>query len=872
MMEHNLAITKFQVNGQAGQALADSRELRFTLCVEGSADAMAFLLFRDGKALWVSDTLEWQPDCRCTVPVEPCDSYQVVAQVRCGEHCVQTEMTLLTGMMDTPWRAQWIEPEQEAPALERPIQFFEQFVPQPDHFGGHHRLRCAQELRRVFTLNKLPKRAAIYATAHGVYTLWLNGQRVDQRRLAPETTSYPEQLYYQVYDLTNLLHRGENELRVQLADGWWIGRIGLPGYSCQYGDRLGFLGQMELDYGGYTKRIVTDGQFESRPSYIRYSDLFMGEKWDLTLPEQAWTPCQVKGFPRDRLAAQPIQPIIPWTTLECVSLDYAPNGELVADFGQCMAGVAELVLDCPAGTVVTLDHSETLDNQGNFFRNILGRNKDQQDMLICGEGEIRFCPEFTYHGFRYLRLDGVKKEQVKSLRALVIGTRLEQSGWFECSDPRINQLQHNINWSTRSNMVSVPTDCPQREKQGWTGDILAFASTGCFNYDLKGFLEGWLGQMRLEQTEDGGIPIVIPSYPAQTEMQVSGFGGNTSAAWSDACVLVPLELYRSYGDKQILRDNLAMMEGWLGFIDRATEVRPDDYDSRDDAGKERCRYLWTGGFHFGDWIIPSYQDDIMTGAAVTGRVIAACQYAVTVKGYIEVLETLEESEEKINGYKLLLGNIRRAIREEFVHEDGTITGDLQGMYVMVLYAGAVEGDLAERVTNRLVQLIEANGGCLDTGFVSVPHLLDVLTDHGREELAWKLLYQTRSPSWLYQVSQGATTIWENWNAIRPDGTVTTSSFNHYALGCVGDWIYRHIGGLRRKGPGWSAIEFAPDLHCGMNHAVCSYLTPYGRACCSWKRTGLGFEVEVAVPHGVRAALRLPGLEQDLTAGIHTFCV
>ena len=752
------------------------------------------------------------------------------------------------------WLAQWIEPEQENGVREREIQFFEQFVPMPDHFGGHDRLRPVQELRRVFELQELPESAVLYATAHGVYSLWLNGKRVDERRLAPETTPYESLLYFQRYDLTPVLRKGENTLRVLLGDGWWIGRIGLTGDSCQYGDRLAFLGQLELNYEGDKQYILTDEQFESRPSFIAYSDLFMGEKWDMTAPQKSWTSCVPVGAPTENLMLQPIPPISPWTTLEGVFLD-VPNGELVVDFGQCFAGVAELVLDCPVGTVVTLDHSETLNEEGNFFRNILGRNKDQQDTVVCGDGETKFCPEFTYHGFRYLRISGAQRHEVKSVRALVLGTPLEELGEFSCTDERLNQLQYNIRWSTRSNMVSVPTDCPQREKAGWTGDIQVFAPTGCFNYDLYGFLSAWLGQMRLSQTEDGGIPIIIPSYPAQTAMQTKTFGGNTSAAWSDACVLVPLALYECFGDKKVLADNRNMMERWLEFI----EANSHDY-------------LWDEGYHFGDWMIPSYQDDIMGGTAVTGKMISACQYAVTVAAYIKVLEALGEPEDKIEAYRVLLKHIRRAVREKFIHEDGTIEGGLQGLYVMALYSGAAQGELAEKVAARLIDLIEGNGNCLDTGFVSVPHLLDMLTEYGHKDMAWKLLFRDESQSWLYQVRQGATTIWENWNAIRPDGTVTTSSFNHYALGCIGDWIYRHIGGLHRMSAGWSRIEYAPDFGCGLDSAKCSHKTPYGLAACQWENVDGEAVVEVTVPDGVEAYIKLPGLEQKLKAGIHAFHV
>lgn len=855
-MEMILAITEYQINGRSKAPVTDRREVQVSLWVEGPAETMCFRLYgRNGELLWESGRLPWSPNCTLSgLPLEPCRTYRLEAAVSCPGCDAGAAACLHTGLMGTPWQAGWIEPEQEAPVKERPIQFFEQFVPMPDHFGGHGRLKPAQELRRVFELEELPRRAALCASAHGVYALWLNGERVDPRRLAPETTCYESLLYYQVYDLAGLLRKGENTLRVLLGDGWWIGRIGITGDSCQYGDRLAFLGQMELEYpDGKVETIVTDERFESRPSHIRYADLFMGEKWDMSEALGAWTPCRVAGPADDTLALQLMEPVSVWTALEPAALMTTPNGELVADFGQCLAGVVELKLNCPAGTVVTLDHSETLDTEGNFFRNILGRNKDQQDVVVCGGGGTCFCPEFTYHGFRYVRIDGVSREEVLSVRALAVGTMLEEIGSFSCSDQRLNQLQHNIRWSTRSNMLSVPTDCPQREKAGWTGDIQVYAPTGCFNYDLNGFLTAWLGQMRLSQTEDGGIPIVIPSYPAQTAIQGETFGGNTSAAWSDACVLVPLTLYKSYGDTRVLRDNLPMMEKWMDFLANASHD-----------------HLLVDGFHFGDWMIPSWQDDVMGGVAVTAKVIAGCQYAVTTAAYIEVLKALGEPAEKVEQYRTLLEQIRNAVAAAYIHEDGTMDGDLQGMYVMALYSGAARGELAAKVAARLVKRIEDNGGCLDTGFVATPHLLDMLMEYGYKDVAWSLLYQTKSPSWLYQVAQGATSIWENWNAIRPDGTVTTSSYNHYSLGAVGSWIYRHIGGLHRLAPGWSAIEYAPDVNCGMEWASCSHRTPYGLAACKWEKKDGKTTVEVTVPHGVSAVVRLPGVERELTAGVHAF--
>ena len=851
-----MAITQFQVNGRTNTAVTDSADLRAALYVEGPAKEMSFTLYRGGMLCWKSETMSWQPHFALkNLPLEPCRGYRLAVEVRGDNASAKCELTLYTGLMGGSWQGSWIEPKQEPGIKEREIQFFEQFVPMPDHLGGHDRLRPVQELQRVFMVEKLPEQAILCASAHGVYALWLNGKRVDGRRLAPESTPYESMLYYQVYDLTDLLQEGENTLRILLGDGWWIGRIGLTGDSCQYGDKLGFLAQLHLNYGDRTEVICTDEQFLSRPSHIKYSDLMMGEKWDLNAPHAAWTPCETAGKADDTLKLQLVEPVTVWNALEPVSVLTTPNGELVADFGQCLAGVVELKVNCPAGREIRLDHSETLDSEGNFFRNILGRNKDQEDRVICGTGETCFCPEFTYHGFRYVRITGASCEEVISVRALAVGTPVEKTGSFACSHAGLNQLQHNIEWSTRSNMVSVPTDCPQREKVGWTGDIQVYAPTGCFNYDLHGFLSAWLGQLRISQTEDGAVPIVAPSYPEQTRMQVKTFGGNTSAAWSDACVLLPLTIYKATGDKQVLRDNLDMMERWMDFVGNASH-----------------EYLWTDGYHFGDWLIPSFQDDINAGTAATAPGIAAFQYAITTASIIEVLEVLEEPAEKIEKYRELLQNIKKAACGKFIREDGSIDGELQGLYVMALRSGVAEPELAQKVADRLETIIEANNGGLNTGFVSTPHLLDMLAAYGHGDRAWKLLFRTESPGWLYQVEQGATTIWENWNAIRPDGTVTTSSYNHYSLGAVGSWLYRHIGGLYNVGAGWNDIRFAPDINCGLEWAACSHQTPYGLAACHWKKSEGRTVVEVTVPYGVRAAVSLPGLERELEAGTYRFAV
>ena len=300
-------------------------------------------------------------------------------------------------------------------------------------------------------------------------------------------------------------------------------------------------------------------------------------------------------------------------------------------------------MEAPERTEVVLDFAEVLDEAGNFYRNIMGRNKDQRDVFVCEAGETTFRPWFTYHGFRYVRIQGIDRGQVVSIAACALGTDLASTGHFACSDERLNALQRNIRQSERSNMFSVPTDCPQREKMGWTGDILVFAKTGCFNYDLHNFLAGWLANMRAEQCADGEVPNVIPTYPAQDRMERAMKGYNTSAAWGDACVLVPYDLYLCYGDKRVLRDNLAMMERWLEFVAKAAAEEPEHFARMTPGQQARNPYLWNTGWHFGDWLIPSFAGShagVMEGMMATREVVASCQYAITVRAFLEVLDAL----------------------------------------------------------------------------------------------------------------------------------------------------------------------------------------------------------------------------------------
>lgn len=891
-MATGLKITKFDIDGRKVYLGIDNPAPVFHFAVDANEPGKQISAYRikvktDGRRVWDSGKCAYVGVNYITCGGEalaPKTAYEAALELwdEKDEKLEAVGQVFETGFLGEGWEAGWIEPEQEDAQEEKQLQFMQLLVPNPEFWGGEARLRPVKQLRKSINIEKRVKKARIYASAHGVYNLYLNGRKISLRRLAPENSAYGKLLYYQTYDVTKELQQGENVIGALLADGWWIGRLGMSGDSCNYGKRLGFLMEMEITYTDGSREVIcSDESFRSADSYICYSDLYIGEKQDLLnrddawmragFDDSSWDACSPADYPMDSLRAQPLDPVCVTEILDMVCIFETPKGELVMDFGQVIAGVLHITFQAKAGQVVAFEHGEVLDRDGNYINNILGRNKDQKDVVVCAAGEQIFEPQFTYHGFRYVRVTGLKKSQIISAKAYVMGSPVEQAGSFHCSDEKLNRLQHNICWSTKANMFSVPTDCPQREKLGWTGDIQVFAKTGCFNYDLRSFLSAWLANMRAEQQENGEIPVVVPNPPKQEQTQRIMSGGfNSSAAWGDACVLVPWYLYECYGDRRVLEENLPMMERWLAYIKESCALKPEGYADFSQEQKERNPYLWTKQYHFGDWLIPSLRalpDGVARGTQETAAVVGSAFYAITVSCYCKVLAALG-MEEKAAEYGALLERIRSAVREEYVAADGTVGGSsLQGLYVVVLKAGIVEGELRKRVAARLAELIHENGDCLDTGFVSVPYLLDVLSDNGYQALAYQLLFQTQAPSWLYMVDNGATTIWENWLAVTADGTPTESSYNHYAFGCVGDWIYRHIGGIRRLEAGYRRILFAPDVDCGLKESSCTLQTPYGAAALSW-RLEEGGTVLLAgrVPVGTTARLVVGEQTRELVGG------
>lgn len=775
------------------------------------------------------------------------------------------EMALLS---HSDWQAKWIVPEQAPTTMEPEMKFFQKLAPvPPDFVRDYSKLNPCQYLRKSFRIDGIIKQARVYATAHGVYRLSVNDSRIGDQELAPGATAYDKYLEYQTYDLTGQLKQGENVIGAVLADGWYTGRIGLPGDSCQYGDQLALLLQLEIEYlDGRRQVIVSDADFESSTGPLRYSDLFIGEKYDARLESSVreWRRVNTADYGYANLVAQIGDPVRAIQEIKPVAVITTPKGETVVDLGQVIAGRFRMRVQGTAGSEISLEFSEVLDQDGNFLINIIGRNKDQKDFYILKGGDIEtYEPWFTFHGFRYIKVVGYPGEiGPDDFAGVVLASDLRPSGTFECSDPRLNQLQQNIVWSQKANMLSIPTDCPQRERAGFTGDAQIYSPTACFNMDMDAFFTRWLRNVVLEQLDDGQVPNNVPYWKSYGETFFPIQQSHTSAAWGDACIIVPWVLYNAYGDVRVLEETYRTMVRWVAYIEQqAASGIPETFEGEMTPERiERQKFLWNTGFHFGDWLIPSMTAGYANpfeSAKATKELVACCFYAYSTELLAQIAAVLGKREDA-ERYQALSQKIRQAFADEYLRPDGSFKNHFQGIYVLALKMKMVPDDARGKVVSQLASLIEANGYRLDTGFVTVSYLLDALSDNGRKDLAYKILFQTECPSWLYQVEKGATTMWETWDAIRPDGHVNLSSFNHYAFGCVGDWLYKFIAGLNHDQPGYRHITIKPDMDGGLLGAKASYQSVYGQISSSWQRGQNGrTTLQAEIPGNTTATVRLP---------------
>jgi alpha-L-rhamnosidase len=726
--------------------------------------------------------------------------------------------------------------------------------------------------RRAFTLDADVVSARLYVTAHGLYEAEINGTRVGDQALAPGWTSYTSRLRFQTHDVTALLQTGENVLGATVADGWYRGRLSWETELRNvFGDRLGLMAQLEVVLSdGRSVVVGTDGSWRSSTGPVRAADIYDGESHDATreLPgwsapgfdDTAWQ--QVETVDRDpaTLVAPNGPPVRATRVLPVADVLSSPSGATLLDFGQNMVGRLRIRVAGARGAVVRLRHAEVLEN-GEIGVRPLRSAKATDTYTLRGDagGEV-WEPRFTFHGFRYAEVTGWPGEfDPADVTAVVLHSDMERTGWFECSDQMLNRLHENVVWGMRGNFVDVPTDCPQRdERLGWTGDLQVFMPTASYLYDCAGFVTSWLEDLAADQTEQGTVPLFVP------HVDIPGpFGGEpmAQAGWGDAGVVVPWVLYQRFGDVDVLRRQYGSMCLWV-----------DSLTATLGSGT-----LWDRpAFQLGDWLDPSAPPD-NPALAATDSILVATAYRARVAQILSEVACLLGQESDAAKYAELAGSVRSAWNDEYVTPHGRVVSDSQTAYALALEF-ALLPDEHQRVhaARRLVAVVRRQGHRIATGFLGTPLICDALTTAGATDDAYQLLLQTDCPSWLYSVGKGATTIWERWDSMLPDGSINPgemTSFNHYALGAVADWMHRVIGGLAPAAPGYREIAVAPRPGGRLTSVTTAHLTPYGRAEVSWRRQEGRLTVDVVVPVGTTALIALPEASWEpvrIGAGRHTF--
>lgn len=715
-------------------------------------------------------------------------------------------------------------------------------------------------LRRAFSLKSGVKEARLYATALGLYEFELNGRRVGEDFFTPGWTSYKHRLQTQTYDVTDMLRAGDNALGAYLGKGWYSGDLAWNDKRNLYGDRQALLAQLVVRYeDGSEETVCTDGAWRTAGSQVLLSQIYHGETYDARLERHgwsapgfddgAWTAVEVVPHTKDILVPQENDPVRRIEEIRPIALIRTPLGETVIDFGQNMVGWVRFSVEGAAGQQVELHHAEVLDREGNFYTDNMRSAKQTIRYTLKGGAPETYEPRFTFQGFRYVRLIGFGDNvDLSRFAGIVLHTDMPATGSFQCSDPLVNQLQRNIDWGLRGNFLDVPTDCPQRdERLGWTGDAQMFVRTAAYLRGVAPFFTKWLRDVAADQRADGGVPFVVP--------HVLDDGSYSSAAWGDAAVICPWTIYLTYGDTRILAEQYDSMKAWVSYMRAQGEQE----------------YLWNTGFHFGDWLGLDAKPDTYVGA--TDRdYIATAFYAHSVS-LVQKTAAVLGKEADAAEYAELHARVLAAFNEEFVTPSGRLSVPTQTAQVLALTFGLLEGRAKERAVAKLMELLEESKHHLTTGFVGTPYLNHALSDNGQNDEAYKLLLQQDYPSWLYPVTKGATTIWEHWDGIKEDGSFWSkdmNSFNHYAYGAIGDWLYRSVAGLDtdERAPGYKHLVLRPRPAEGLSWAEAQLETMYGEALSAWNR-GIGgaMEQRAVVPPNATATIVLPGASlSGLTEG------
>jgi alpha-L-rhamnosidase len=739
--------------------------------------------------------------------------------------------------------------------------------------------RPAYHLARDFHVGGPVRGGLLKLTAHGLFEAFVNGERVGDRELLPGFTAYRRRLEVHTFDVTGLLRPGDNAVGVLLSDGWWRSQHSSERGTDSYGTALAVLGVLEvtLESGG-TVTVGTGPSWRSCPSHILGADMIAGEVHDLRrrLPGWAeagadrtsWDPARPADHGTGRLCEPTAPPVRRMEELSPVSVREIAPGRHVVDFGQNSNGWVRLDDLGPAGRTLTLVYGEALDAGGDVTqRNVSHEDRFpdrpfQTDVVTSAGDGSSFEPRHSTKGFRYVRVEGHPGPLAAgAITSVVVRSDLQPIGGFHCSDERVNRLHAAADWSLRTNACDIPTDCPTRERAGWTGDWQVFVESAAFLYDVVDFSLRWLADVAAEQREDGAVLNFVPDpHDFSLPQHARWAAAQGSAGWGDAACHVPFELYRATGRTDFLEPQLEMMRRWVDFAAgrAATGRHPARAAARPDPLPHE-RYLWDSGFHFGEWAEPAAVEE-PPGAAF-GRVLrmdhgpTATAYLYRSASELSELAALAGDEGTAGRAGELAAHVRRAWQLEFLDEVGRVQPQTQANLVRALAFGLLPDDAVTGAVEDLVGLVRAADTHLGTGFLSTPFLLPVLADHGHADLAYELLFQDSAPSWLHMIDAGATTIWEHWNGFDRQGE---GSLNHYSKGAVVNFLHRYVGGLRILEPGYRRFGVAPGPGGGISSAEVHHLSPHGRIEVRWRVTGGRGELDLVVPPGTTAEVRLPG--------------
>lgn len=844
-----MRISRLTVNGLT-EGLVTDEPPRFAFELESDSPGEALTAATVGVGEWHVQTTE-QTGIVYGGPLDAHREYtvQIDATGTSGATATATA-TFRTGRCGTPWIGQWItDAAYQTPKKQSPVPM---------------------SFRTRFTPRRPVRRAWAESTAQGVYELELNGRKLGSDYFAPGFTSYRHQLQYQTYAADNVLP-GENTLLATVAGGWAVGSFTHKRVNKIYADRQAFLCELHVEYDDGTFDVIATGpEWEvCTNGPFRMAEWYDGETYDATVTagDHAWKHADIAPPPQGapRIIAQYGPSVRRQRELSPVAVMTSPTGETVYDFGQNFAGVIHARLRGAHGQQIIFRHAEVLVDDELFVKSL--RTAKATATYTCRDGEQEYSPTLTYMGFRYVGVRGIQPADLE-LTALVLHSDLAETGSFSCSDERLNRLQSAIQWGGRSNFVDIPTDCPQRdEREGWTGDYAVFAPTASYNFDMSRFVDKWLRDLSAEQGRGGGIPMVVPKAG-------NPFPTMATSCWGDVCVLAPWAEYQARGDLSLLRRQYPTMKKFLKaatWWSRLLSVSTDQ------------RHIWRFPFHFGDW---TSTDGTVRDWLAKGKWIGTAYFANSCGLVAQIADLLGKPMDAAR-YRALRAAIVTAYRNVFTDGRGNLKNEFQTGYALPLAFGMTSVDETRTMVDNLVRLIDEADGHLTTGFPGTPFILFALSENGRVEEAYDLLLQTDCPSWLYMVESGGTTIWERWDALRPDGTVNTGdltgkgtdedsnggmvSFNHYAAGAVGDWMYRRIAGIEPVTGGYRAFRIVPVPGGGLTSAEGRLRTPYGLVVSRWEIVDDQFTLHVEVPVSTTCTVRLPdGTESVVASGVHEF--